>query len=245
MAEVYRFNDAGLAEFSKCLVASRQGDEVNFSELLTVGGLIDRLPGGVTIDAGPEALRPSSSRREAAELLVTLLDPLTRVHGYRVDRDRGLWAWLSALWIPALAPDSSGGLSLRHQERYIPDHDFRKYYRHLLGGPYLIGRAYQADMDSVMAVLATPLSQPGEVVAQLTAYADLVRSPAVMKAATALYYDAAIGGIRAGAAGKDVPGTARRFVRILDQLDLTWDVHPMDPDELLDLLPDEFQAFRS
>jgi hypothetical protein len=245
MAGVFRFNDAGIAEFSRRIVSAKQGADIDFAELLNADGLVEVLPGGVALEADPDALTPSTTRSQAAELLVRLLDPLAELHGYRVDRDRGLWAWLSVLWLPALAPGNPEGLHLQHQERYVPDHDYRKYYRHLLGGPYLVGRAYRNDLDSVMAVLAAPVHQPGEVVAQLTATADLVRSRSIMRAATALYYDPSTRSIRPGAAGKDRSGTARRLVTVLRQLDLTWDVLPMDPKQLLDLLPDEFQPFRS
>ncbi len=245
MLEVRRFNESGIAEFSSRLVAAKQGAEVDFSELLDAAGWVDELPGGLGVEVDPVALQPSSTRLQVAELLVDLLEPLEGLQGYRVDHDRGLWSWLSALWLPALAPGEAGELNLLHQERYIPDFDYRKYYRHLLIGPYLIGRAYKSDLDAVMAVLATLVSKPGEVVAQLTAQPDLVRSPSIMRAATSLYFDPSTGGIRAGAGGKDTPGTARRLVTALQQLELTWDVHPMDPEQLLDLLPDEFQPFRS
>ena len=40
------------------------------------------------------------------------------------------------------------------------------------------------------------------------------------------------------------PGTLRRFVRVLQQLDLTYDIYGMSGKTIVDLLPPEFDAWR-
>jgi hypothetical protein len=40
------------------------------------------------------------------------------------------------------------------------------------------------------------------------------------------------------------PGTLRRFVHVLQQLDVTYDVYGMSGQALLDLLPAEFDPWR-
>ena len=94
-----------------------------------------------------------------------------------------------------------------------------------------------------MAVLATPVDRPGDVVEQLTSRQDMVRSREIMTAATKLYFDRDTGKLKRGAASKE-NGSARRLADILLQLDLNWDIMEMPADDLIALLPPEFDRFR-
>jgi hypothetical protein len=121
--------------------------------------------------------------------------------------------------------------------------DYKTYYRHLLAGPYRIYRAHQDDPSRVMAVLATAVEQPGDVVEQLASRQEIITSPPLMTAITTLYYRPAAGKLKSGAAGKG-GGSARRLADVIQQFDLTWDVYGMDPSEFLTLLPSEFDRFK-
>jgi hypothetical protein len=83
----------------------------------------------------------------------------------------------------------------------------------------------------------------GALVTLIASRPSLVTCKAVVGAATRLYYDSASGRNRSGLSGRD-PGSPRRFADILSQLDLTWDLHSLTTEELLELLPPEFDAFR-
>ena len=48
---------------------------------------------------------------------------------------------------------------------------------------------------------------------------------------------------KGGAADRE-GGSARCLADVLLQLDLTWDLHAMTPDEILELLPGEFDRFQ-
>jgi hypothetical protein len=62
-------------------------------------------------------------------------------------------------------------------------------------------------------------------------------------AITKLYIDPETGQAKRGAAGKG-NGSARRLVKVLKQFDLTYYREDMDADEIISLLPDEFDRFR-
>jgi hypothetical protein len=73
---------------------------------------------------------------------------------------------------------------------------------------------------------------------------ELITNPAVVSAATRLYYDPSKGRLkRSGARG--APGTVRRFAEILTQLDVVWDLYSMSAEELIAMLPPEFDRFRA
>jgi len=159
------------------------------------------------------------------------------------ERDKGLWAWLALFWFDQLCPrDKHDKRKPGEIARWIPQLDnAQRYYRHLLLGSYLVYTLYSNDIDAAMALLEQPLDKPGDVVEQLGSRPQLVTCPAAIGAATRLYCNPD-GGLRRGAGGKG-PGSPRRLADILMQFDLTYDLHTLCADDLLDLLPREFRRF--
>jgi hypothetical protein len=93
-----------------------------------------------------------------------------------------------------------------------------------------------------MSLLCGSVQQQGLLVTLIASRPSLVTCQAVVGAATRLYYDSGKGRNRTGLSGKG-PGSPRRFADILSQLDLTWDLHSLSTEELLSLLPAEFDEF--
>ena len=168
-----------------------------------------------------------------------------------VDRDTGLWAWLSLRFIDQLCPPNKTG----HREpgqfasgsfvRLIPAvADSRRYYRHLLLGPHLIFRIYRHEIATAMALLADPVN-----VATAEAYRLFVESPwliscrAAVGTATALYFDLDRNRMRRGY-GRKTAGGCRRLVQVLQQFDCTFDLYALTLEKLIGLLPSEFDGFK-
>lgn len=57
-------------------------------------------------------------------------------------------------------------------------------------------------------------------------------------------FSGAAGDLRGAQRGAGAPGTTRRFVRIMQQLDLTYDTYGMPGTVIVQLLPPEFDEFR-
>jgi len=186
--------------------------------------------------------RSFQNRFEAAIYLNQCLSPAS-ITG--IENVRGLWAWLALYFFDVLCPlDEDGHRKPGERARWIPAvGDFRKYYRHLLAGPYRIYRAHRDTPERAMALLCTPLHQPGDIVEQLASRQELVTNVAVMQVATTLYIDTSTGQPKRGAAGRG-PGSARRLADILNQFDVTWDLYAMKFDDILRMLPREFGRFR-
>ena len=72
---------------------------------------------------------------------------------------------------------------------------------------------------------------------------ELVHESSESELATRLYYDPGTGSFRRGA-GSDTKGGARRLAALLNQLDLTFYLYGMTCEEILPLLPKEFDRFR-
>jgi hypothetical protein len=161
------------------------------------------------------------------------------------ERDRGLWTWLTLFYFDELCPaDGNGNRNPQDEARLLPLLDnHQRFYRHLLLGPYLIVRAHRDNPERAIAMLCNPLWKPGEIVEQLASRKELVTNHAVAEVATRLYYDPEAGSFKRGA-GSSVKGAARRLAALLNQFDLTYYLYGMSADELMALLPKEFDRFR-
>jgi hypothetical protein len=163
------------------------------------------------------------------------------------ERDAGLWAWLALYWFDQLCPaDKQGRRRPKARARWIPDLDnARRYYRHLVLGPYLIYLAHYKNPKITMGLLGTDVNAPGDIVEQFASRPQLVTCPAAVAAVTKLYWRPQGGFKPRAAGGDDSPGTARRLALVLMQFDRTFDLHSLSSDQLLTLLPAEFNSFRS
>jgi hypothetical protein len=182
------------------------------------------------------------SRMAAAEYLHGLF---SQAGASGLDRDPGVWAWLAMFYFDELCPlRKDGGRNPREIARWVPSGHAFRYYRHLLAGPYLIFKAFRDDPNKARIVLTGPLDTISDYTGQLAARQEFVQNKAVMEAATLLYFDKKTGKPKRGAAPTThTPGTLRRFVDLINQLDPTWDLYSMNAQQLLAKLPAEFAAF--
>ena len=226
------FNTGGINRFEQFL-ASAARDPEDLCALLEDVGLSTRVSPEIEVEA-----RSFVNRFAAGEYLYCVLGDSNISN---LDEDRGIWAWVSAFYFDQLCPhDTKPGKVYR----WVPAvNSFRNYYRHLLAGPYFIYRAYKDNPQHAMAVLATPLHRPGDIVEQLASRQELVTNHSVMEAATRLYIGED-GLPKPRAAGRGA-GSARRLADVLTQLDLTWDLYDLSAEKLLELLPPEFDEFKS
>lgn len=231
-----RLNEAGIERFSDYIDSLFSDAPEGWpEELLTEIGLTDPVA-NVEIEH-----RGFSTRLELASYLDEHLSAAKDIH---IEKDVGIWAWLALFYFREICPvDRDGNMTPGAKARWIPESaDFRRYYRHLLAGPYLIFRAHRDNPDRALALLCGVPGKPGEIVEQLASRQELVSSSAVVEVATRLYVDPNTRAAKPGTSGKGA-GSPRRLAEILNQFDVTWDFAVMEPQDLLDMLPKEFSRF--
>lgn len=232
------FNRDGMARFSsyRASLALNPALEPPL-EILEDPALAEVVPGDVDVTK-----RTFTNRLEAGIFFNELMD---RANIQLPERNQGLWAWLTLYFFDEVCPaDGNGKRNPKDEARLVPLLDnHQRFYRHLLVGPFLIVRAHRAHPERAIAMLCNPLWKPGEIVEQLASRKELVTNGAVADVATKLYYDPNTKSFKRGA-GSDVKGAARRLAALLNQLDLTFYLYGMSCDELLSLLPKEFERFR-
>lgn len=166
--------------------------------------------------------------------------------------DRGFWCWLSWVWFESLcAPDKHGARRPRDSARWILSQEYNRYYRHLLAGPWTIFNTHRDDPERARCLLCTSVTSPGDLAEQIASRQELVSNPGLVGAATRLYYDKKTGkhkrghvsNCKIGGKTRGQPGTVRRLIEVVDQLDLLWDLYGTSFDEFMALIPDEFNKF--
>ncbi len=232
-----RFNSDGIATFAS--YRARLALEPNLPppfQMLGDPALTEEIPGDIDVPK-----RNFETRLEAGRFLNELLEH----SGIALpERDRGLWSWLTLYYFEAVCPaDGNGNRDPQDEARLVPLLDnHQRFYRHLLLGPFLIVRAHRDNPERAIAMLCNPLWKPGEIVEQLASRKELVTNRGVVELATRLYYDKEKKSFKRGA-GSSRKGAARRLAALLNQLDLTFYLYGMSADELLALLPKEFDRF--
>ncbi len=99
----------------------------------------------------------------------------------------------------------------------------------------------------VAIVLHQPLDEPGDYVEQLASRQERISNRGLVEAATHLYFDPVKQKYKRSGQARDKPGTLRRFVDVLEQLELTYDLyffHESGADLFLELLPQEFKKWK-
>lgn len=237
---LHRFNADGISMFSNyrsklTLDASLPPPR----EILTDPALTEEVSGGIEV-----LTRSFATRLEAGVYLNELID-LAGSAIKRPERDKGLWAWLTLFYFNEVCPaDENGDRKPMSEERLMPIVDnYTRFYRHLLLGPYIVVRAHRSAPQRAISMLRTPLWKPGEIVETLAARAELVTNPSVVEMASKLYYDPDKECFKLGA-GSKTKGGPRRLASILNQLDMTYYLYGMTSDEIIALLPKEFDRFR-
>lgn len=235
-----RLTEAGIEEFRKRLALSRAGHEADFIALRDDPRATELVEPSIDIDDK----MPTGSRLEVGKYLADRLAPLTGTRGSLL-QDKGIWSWMTLAWIDQLAPASPDGhRNVQNDYRWIPSGSFRTYYRHMLTIPYELCSKGDADIEESMVLLAGPVDRIGDMNEQLASRQAIVSNPTVLGAATKLYFDPTKRAIKRSATNKGA-GSVHRFVTVIEQFALTWDLADRSSAEIVELLPGEFDKYRA
>ncbi len=161
-----------------------------------------------------------------------------------IDTD-GVWNWLTIQLFDQVAPcDPTGKRKIGEFSRYVYDPGDTRYYRHLVAASWDIYRKYQGKSD---IFLSTPLHVTSRITLEMECRQNLISNENLVDVILALYWQSGSDGNKGpkrGAASKKSPGNIYRFITLMNQLELTYDVFDMSSDEILKLLPVEFNRWK-
>lgn len=238
---VRKLNEKGTALFKAYLESLRSGVDSDPPR-----AILEQPDTSVALAVSAQVeLRQFGTRQEAAERLVASLEG--KVPKTELDHAPGVWNWLSLVYFDQLCPTHGADTrKVGKDYRYIlpplsdPEH-FRHYYRHLLAGAFRIHRQHK---NSGKVLLAGALDKFDDFNEQIASRQEFISNPAIIAAVDELYYDVSAKRPKRGAASnKRRPGTLRRLIDVIQQLDLTYDLYSLSGAQLLALLPREFNRW--
>lgn len=177
-----------------------------------------------------------SSRLDAARYLCGVFE---EVAPSLVAWNAGLWSWLSLLYFDQVCPPDRTGVRRPGRDyRFVPG---RYRYRHLLAGPYHV---YLIHEEKARLLLSSPVHVETGFYSQLAERQHMISNTTIVEAASVLYYDDARGRPKPYAQIKGRSGTLPRFISVIQQLDVTYDLYGLTVPQLLSLLPPEFEEWK-
>jgi len=228
-------NEKGVEEFRGYLRQIRDGAEFRASPaILYLDDYSPRLPR--TIEVKP---RRFANKFEAAAYLAGVSGDLPGAL-----EDPGLWSWLALFYFDQLSPVNADGLRRpREDYHYIPSTGSGGWHRdrHLLAGPY---KFFSMHGEHARLLLYPPVHQHGAFIYDLGFRRDLIANKGLIEAIDLLYWDMKRRRPKPGATSSNRPGNLRRLIAVIQQLDFNYDLYGMRADEILQLLPAEFDAWR-
>jgi hypothetical protein len=178
------------------------------------------------------------SSYEMAKYLVEKLEVLDQKE---ILYDVGLWSWLCLFYFDQLFPQGKEGARIPQEYSCILSSNHRHRARHAVRTPYLFAKTYG---EKVLFMFGKGLAVRGEIVEQLSQRQNFLNYGGIIEGASILYSDYHRKTFKKGAAGKGAGGI-RRFVTVLRQFDKTYDLMAMSGREIVDLLPKEFDKFKT
>lgn len=229
MTKLRRLNAKGIDAFRAFLQHIRDGAEFHASPaILYADEYSQRLARPVEIEA-----RPFANKFAAAEYLADLAPP---------GDDVGLWSWLALFYFDQLSPvDAEGKRRPREDYHYIPSEAGWHKDRHLLAGPF---KLFTLHRENARLLLHPPVHQHGAFVYDLGFRRDLITNRGLIEAIDLLYWDPKRKRPKRGATTESRPGNLRRLIAVVQQLDFNYDLYGMRAEEILGLLPREFDGWK-
>jgi len=239
MFELSRFTDAGRVEFELFLDNLRHDphavaptsilNDPRFSEVVA-----------------PTVKISAQKFGDSFQLGKYLNDVLGPLDARKYSRDVDMWSWLALLFIDNISPqDETGGRASRQRAVFVlsKNFSFRSYYRHAIRSAW---QSYHMHGESARVLLLTQTDGAlrSDIAEQIGASGDIFGTRAIVRLAERLWLDQSTGLLRRGAGAKGA-GTPRRLVAVLKQLQLTFDLADCNTETLLNLLPPEFDRWKS
>ena len=231
-----RLNVQGLDAFHRYIQDLADGAKLDTPDHLLTD---PRYSEAVGIDIEVE-LREFQTRFELGTYLTDILKeaPVQTLMG-----DAGFWTWLALYWFEQLCPQQENGKRKPSKPyNYILSSNYNHRPRHALFTTWMLVNLYG---DTALFLLSKAPHERGELIEQLAARQYLISCQGVIETAKELYYDPQRKTFKRGATSQKRQGNIRRFISYLQQLDLTYDLGTLASEALLDMLPDEYSAFKS
>ena len=237
--ELRRFTDKGVEAFRRYLKALRsESAEPPPRALLTDPSTSQAAFADIEIEQ-----RVFSSRLDAARYFDAVFDYVAHEG---VEEDVHLWSWLSLFYFDQVCPAlKTGRRNPGRDYRHIPEPGYPYGHRHLLKGAYQVYSHYWCGEKQSPLLLSTKLSRESQFHHELAGRQNFITNKGILEAANILYFNEKTRMPKRGAQiKKGRPGSLFRFIDVIQQLEVTYDLYSMTGEDIVALLPPEFDPWK-
>ncbi len=244
--QICELTDAGIKAAREYLAKLRAGERAPFPYAL----LTDRRYAQAVAPAVSVEQRHFASRREAGAYLKDRLAPLGNA---AIADNAGLWSWLGMFYFHQIVGIDAAGnprLGRNPDVAYIidPDETGRGARRHFAHRLLLCWEIYVRHGETAWYLLDEPVGSLGQLADRLSGAPEMFRAVGIVELAHRLYADPVTRRLKSGVLGggqnQRPPGGIVRLLDVLNQLYMTYDVYGMTAQQLLPLLPPEFDRWQ-
>ncbi len=184
---------------------------------------------------------PCETKLEVARYLVKVLGP---VDDHILRTDLGIWSWLALRGFDLICPvDGRGNRKRLDIPKYVPGSGhFQGPRKHLL---YLPWNLYSIHGGRADFLLMAPPSQERHEQREWGTYSYLALSHAAVEVCRRLFWQEERCALRHGAKSTKSGTSIRAYLRYISLFDETYDLHALNAEELLAMLPLRFQRLAS
>ena len=234
-----KFTDEGIAQF--------RGYLADLKERATTPPPFDLLVDPVASSPVNELLqienRKFATRLELAQYLD---EALGEIENDSIETDVYFWSWLSLFYFDQVCPvDDTGMRKPGRDYRHILEPGYRYGHNHLIAGAYLVYTVYGLNDSLSKLLLYTAPSIESTFHHQLAQRQNIITNQGLMQAAHLIYLNNQEIKPKFGSMVKNKAGTVFRFIDVIQQLDLNYDLYSMTGEEVLQLLPAEFNKWNN
>lgn len=155
-----------------------------------------------------------------------------------VGKESSLWTWLAYIWFYQITNRKT---LIRESARYICRSDYRHYYRHSVATSYYLYSVLGE--ENARLFLYSPPYKHNDFIEQFASRQHIISYPNLIKCAHILYWDSRSNSPKKGAQSDRRLGNHKRFIKIISQFELTFDIYSMNENEILNILPKEFDQW--
>ncbi len=231
---IRKLNEDGVSAFEQHLHYLREGEALD-----TPLHLLTDARYSLAVEDAPEVERRDFPTRY--DMGVYLSEVLKQADIQPLLGDRGFWSWLALYWFDVLCPPSSNGTRKPSQiYNYVLSTNYNHRPRHAVRTTWFLVDSYG---EIARFLLSKKPSERGELIEQLAARQYLFSCRGVMEAASSIYSDPDRKTFKKGSTSSKRKGNIRRYLNYLQQLDLTYDLYSLSGEEILGMLPKEYEHF--
>ena len=235
---IRKFTDDGIEQFRRYLAELREG--------ATAPPPFHLLNDPVTSKPVNDEIQIENREFATRLKLAQYLDEaLAEIESDSIETDVNLWSWLSLFYFDQVCPAQKDGIRKPGRDyRHILEPGYPYGHNHLLAGAYLVYTVYGLNDDLSKLLLYTPTYIESGFHHQLTQRQSIITNKGLMEAANLLYINNREIKPKFGAIAKNKAGTVYRFIDVIQQLDINYDLYSMTGEEVLQLLPAEFNKWK-